>query len=152
MARPELPNAKQQAFCREYVKDFNGAAAARRAGYSKTGAAPQASLLLTKPNIQSYIGGILRDRERRSEISVDKIVQGFARIAWPEEYGEKQEGLADGLRAVLLEPDVKDRLSALDKLARHMGMYDDKLRLEGKDGGPVIFKTIYEKGKGDEEG
>jgi len=32
---PALKNAKRERFCLEYVKDFNGARAARDAGYTK---------------------------------------------------------------------------------------------------------------------
>src|SRR5262245_41863153 len=42
---------KQEAFVREYLVDLNGAAAARRAGYSKNSAKQIASENLTKPDV-----------------------------------------------------------------------------------------------------
>ena len=47
--------AKQERFCREYVTDHNGAAAARRAGYSKNTARVIAAQLLAKLNIRARI-------------------------------------------------------------------------------------------------
>lgn len=48
-------NPKQQAFVAEYLRDFNAAAAAVRAGYAVRGSRVQASRLLTNPNIQTAI-------------------------------------------------------------------------------------------------
>jgi len=45
----------QEAFCRAYVLDPNGARAAVRAGYAPANARAQASRLLTKANIQRSI-------------------------------------------------------------------------------------------------
>lgn len=59
----KLPPAKKgerdekrwRAFAREYVKDFNGAQAAIRAGYSAKSARSIAARLLTKDNIQKFV-------------------------------------------------------------------------------------------------
>jgi phage terminase small subunit len=60
---------KQEAFVREYLVDLNGAAAARRAGYSENSAKQIASENLTKPDVMMAIeeafaslGGITRIR------------------------------------------------------------------------------------------
>jgi phage terminase small subunit len=60
---------KQEAFVREYLVDLNGAAAARRAGYSENSAKQIASENLTKPDLMKAIeeafaalGGITRIR------------------------------------------------------------------------------------------
>lgn len=46
---------KQIIFCKEYIKDNNGARAARAAGYSEDGAAVQASRNLKRPEVQAEI-------------------------------------------------------------------------------------------------
>jgi phage terminase small subunit len=46
---------RQLNFVREYVKDFNGASAYRRAGYSTGGADSGASMLLSKPEVQQAV-------------------------------------------------------------------------------------------------
>lgn len=58
---PALKNENQEKFCNEYLVDFNGSAAAIRAGYSKKSARFQASHLATNPNI------IARIKELRDE-------------------------------------------------------------------------------------
>ncbi len=49
---------KQQAFCREYVKDSNGSQAAIRAGYSKAGSTVRGSELLTNRKVTLEISRI----------------------------------------------------------------------------------------------
>lgn len=48
-------SAKQRAFVREYCKDFNATAAAKRAGYSNATATGSASRLLGKAHIQAAV-------------------------------------------------------------------------------------------------
>ena len=79
--RKELTE-KQAAFCLEYIVDFNGAQAAIRAGYAKSSARVTASKLLTKTNIQAEIKRNVEERNERTKISADQIVDQFARIAF----------------------------------------------------------------------
>jgi hypothetical protein len=46
---------RQEAFCRFYVAEPNGAAAARKAGYAEGNAASQAARLLTRPEVAARI-------------------------------------------------------------------------------------------------
>ena len=61
-------NAKQKAFCRAYVTDFNAKASAIKAGYAKNSAMQQGHALLehslVKKEIEKYV--------RRSDDNVDK--------------------------------------------------------------------------------
>ena len=72
--KKELQNeltSKQRLFCSEYILDWNGARAARAAGYSENSAKETASEILTKPNIQEYIELIKNDIE--GELGITKI-------------------------------------------------------------------------------
>ena len=73
---PKL-NKRQQVFLDEYLKCFNGAEAARRAGYSEKSARFQASELLADPNISQQI------QARLSEVhmSADEALKLTADIA-----------------------------------------------------------------------
>ena len=54
--RPASPRAgRRRRFCEEYVKDYNGAQAAIRAGYSATSARQRASELLKTPEVASTV-------------------------------------------------------------------------------------------------
>jgi len=65
---------KQARFCREYVVDLNGTAAACRAGYSSVSAKQQASRLLTKANVQAAIAELQAAVAERLDIDADHIV------------------------------------------------------------------------------
>lgn len=74
--------AKQQRFCDEYLIDLNATQAAIRAGYSKKRASEQAYQLLQKTTVQAYIDKRKKDREKRVEISQDRVLQELAYIAF----------------------------------------------------------------------
>ncbi|NLH47742.1 MAG: terminase small subunit [Myxococcales bacterium] len=78
---PGKLTAKQEAFCREYMIDFNGAAAARRAGYSERTANRIAHENLSKPDIQYFLSGMLHDAGERAKVTVDDVVAGLRREA-----------------------------------------------------------------------
>lgn len=61
---PKLPKlkARQEAFCQEYLKDFNGTQAAIRAGYSDKTARVIATENLLKPAIYARIEGLKREK------------------------------------------------------------------------------------------
>jgi phage terminase small subunit len=75
-------NPKQRAFIREYLQDFNGSAAAIRAGYSARTSRSVASELLTKPNIQAAIRKAQEEAQRKAILSFEEaldILSGVAR-------------------------------------------------------------------------
>ncbi|WP_428827690.1 terminase small subunit [Azonexus sp. IMCC34842] len=67
-------------FAREYLIDFNGAAAAVRAGYAERGAKVQASRMLTNTNLQTAIRELVDARANRLEIDGDEIVRRWHAI------------------------------------------------------------------------
>lgn len=73
---------KQRRFCQEYLIDFNGSAAAIRAGYSKKTAAIIASENLTKPNIQAELNKLRGKAEKRTEITSDRVLEELAHVAF----------------------------------------------------------------------
>ena len=74
--------AKQQKFVDEYLIDLNATQAAIRAGYSKRTAKDIACENLAKPNIQEKIQEAMNQREERTKITQDMIVQELAKIAF----------------------------------------------------------------------
>lgn len=75
-------NKKQKRFCEEYVKDFNGTQAAIRAGYSKNSANEQSSQHLAKLHIQAYIKELADKATSKNNVTVEKIVAEFSKIAF----------------------------------------------------------------------
>ena len=144
-----------RAFVTEYLKDLNGAAAAERAGYSTHTARKIASALLKKPAIAAAIRTEMEKREERTKVTVDRVVQELAAVAFAnigDAFDDEGNLLAIGKmpRAFqsaleIYQRDDKgirikmhDKIAALEKLARHLGMFNDKIRLQGDAENPFL--------------
>ena len=81
---------KQERFCRLYVRyGDNGFKAYRKCGYSKgTAAGTNASILLEKPLIQTYIKGYRREYAREQDSNVEGVLEKL-RWVWRECKEEK---------------------------------------------------------------
>lgn len=64
---------KRRAFCREYVLDSNGTAAAIRAGFSERSAKAQASQLLAMPCVKEEIARLQADAAEARNVSLDRL-------------------------------------------------------------------------------
>lgn len=73
---------RQRRFCEEYLVDLNGAAAARRAGYSADAAKEQASRLLTDANVQAELDRLREERSKRTQITADDVVLELGKLAF----------------------------------------------------------------------
>jgi len=113
---------KQKRFVDEYLIDLNATQAAIRAGYSEKTAYSTGQRLTKNAEIQSYIQERQESRQKRTEITQDKVLQELAKIAFAD---IDSQGEASRLK-------VSDKLIALDRLAKHLGMYIDKEALELK--------------------
>lgn len=83
--KEELKNKlteKEKNFCHEYVVDWNGARAARAAGYSENSAREIATQNLSKLHIKQYIDFIKNDYEMLCGISKTKQINELAKIAY----------------------------------------------------------------------
>lgn len=150
-------NARQQRFCKEYVKDFNATRAYKKVykcAYSTAGV--EGCKSLKNPKIKAYITQLLEEREKRTNITTDKVLKELAKIGFAnitdvaevvtDSTGKKQniiihntEDLAEQDLAAIAEikegkegvsVKMHDKLKALDSIARHLGMYNDKLNVE----------------------
>ena len=140
---------KQKAFCREYVLDFTGSAAAIRAGYSDKpdSAKVIASNLLTQVNVRAEIDRILKAREdsQREEIRA-RVLEELSKIAMDDINGSDAMRDKDGN---VLGVNRKDRLKALELLGKYSALFVDKLEI--KNDGPIVIK--YDDGiNGDSNG
>lgn len=69
--------SKQLRWMDEYLVDFNGAAAAVRAGYSPKTARSIASELLTKPDIRAILEARQNDMAKKFQITRQGVIQGL---------------------------------------------------------------------------
>lgn len=73
---------KMQRFVSEYIKDLNGKQAAIRAGFSKKTAGQIARRVLDDPKVQQLIKKKIDRQTRKSNITVERVLQEYAAIAF----------------------------------------------------------------------
>ena len=146
---------KQELFCNEYLVDLNGTQAAIRAGYSEATAKEIAYENLTKPHIQERLTVLMEERAARLELSQDMVLREYCKLAFFDirkifnedgslkkvvELDDETAGALVSMKTLAsMETEYKlaDKKGALDSLARHLGMFVDKVEMTGKDGGPI---------------
>lgn len=114
---------KQKMFCKEYLVDFNGTQAAIRAGYSKKTANEQASRLLTKVNVQTYLKQLIEKRNERTNITQDDVVADIIKV---KDRCMQNEAVLDkeGNETGIYKFDSNGANKALDMLMKHTGGYE----------------------------
>mgnify|MGYP003262716988 FL=1 len=146
---------KQKRFVEEYLIDLNATQAAIRAGYSPDTAQQMGSENLSKPVIKNAIDKVIAERSRRTGINQDRVIQEIAKLAFlnpidvidMDEATIKGEANRDDTACIasvkvkvipgedgnITEREVKtyDKLKALELLGKHLGMFTDKLKMEG---------------------
>ena len=125
-------NPKQQDFCREYLIDLNGKQAAIRAGYSQKTAEVQASRLLSLAKVKAYLKTVMDERSKRTEITQDyvlnTIVSTVERCQQAEPVMERNQD-GDMQPTGEYKFDATNVLKGSELLGRHLGMWNDKLKI-----------------------
>jgi len=120
-----LSNTKREIFCLEYTADFNGAAAAIRAGYAENGSRVRGNRLLNSPEVQERIQEIIDDRRGELEVTVANVVHRLNETA--NACLQLVEKRAHGSDTVVLVPiNATAGLKALELLGRHLGMFIER--------------------------
>lgn len=146
---------KQKIFADEYLIDLN-ATRAYKAAYPNVkkdeSARVNGSRLLTNANVNDYIAERMKDREQRTEITQDKVLNELAKVGFanitdyvstgkgfveikptdqipPEKLGAIA-GIKEGANGI--EVKLNDKLKALELIGRHLGMFKDKMELSGQ--------------------
>ena len=129
-------NYKQEEFCRQYLIDGNVTQAAIRSGYSKRTARQIAAENLTKPFIRSYIDLLRKERNARTLVDADFIINGLKEVAnrcmqksavmeWDHDLRILKQAKDDYGNHVW-EFDSAGANRALELLGRHVGLFDKK--------------------------
>jgi len=71
---------KEEVFCQEYVKDFNGTRAALAAGYAKKSAAQFSTANLKKPNVQEKLESLKAEIAKKNEIDATYVLKRLVEI------------------------------------------------------------------------
>ena len=166
--------AKEAKFIEEYLLDFNGTKAAKRAGYKQRRPDQMAYELLRKPEIRKIIKERLAERARNYAVTAENTLQELARLAYFDpiaffdeagnlkpihqiEEGARRaissiETRLEGARRDGAEPALitkirfSDKTRNLDLLMRHFGLLLEKSQVEitGKDGRPLKIEMADE--------
>lgn len=152
---------KQKRFCEEYMIDLNATQAAIRAGYSVKTAGQIGEQNLKKLDISRKIEQLRAERSRRTGITADRVLQELAKIAFvnpmdvidtetvtvksadPDDTAaiasvrQKTFPTMAGKTGIEREIKLYDKVKALELLGKHLGLFTDKIDLNGNV--PVII-------------
>lgn len=109
--------AKMQNFVDEYFVDFNGSAAVKRAGYKSTNPNKLAGKLLNHPLVMEAVAKKKKERQEKTELSAEYVIQKLIAIAERNEEGNPTAALR-----------------SLELLGKHLGLYKDRQEISGPDG------------------
>lgn len=154
---------KQKIFADEYLIDLNATRAycvAYPAVKKEQTASVNGSKLLRNTKVAKYIAERMEERQKRTEVTQDRVVQelsysafaratdyveivnGVVRIKNTSEMSEEQiraiAGIKEGANGIEIKLNDKER--AIELLGRHLGMWNDKLDIKT----PAIDEAIKE--------
>ena len=163
---------KQKIFADEYLIDLN-ATRAYRVAYPSVKkdetAAAAAARMLRNVKVAAYLQQRMQERQKRTEITQDRVLQELAAIAFAKatDYAEiKNEcvrikdtaeldeqqvralaGIEEGKFGIKVK--LNDKEKALELLGRHLGMFKDKLEVSGLEEEKKKLGDILEQLRGD---
>jgi phage terminase small subunit len=145
----------QKIFVDEYLIDLN-ATRAYKVAYPKVKnddtARANASRLLTNANIKAEINKKMKEREKRTEITQDKVIKELANLAFTDrtdivtitsgrviiqdfdDLTPEQRACIAGVKETKfgIEVSFYGKEKALEMLGRHLGMFNDKMEIKGE--------------------
>lgn len=161
---------KQELFVEEYLVDLNAKQAAIRAGYSKKSAEVIGHGLLKKSLVAAAVSARRAKLVEKTRVTQERILAEYAKIGFsdvrkllgpggelldPQEWDDDIAGAVSSLEVVSRGNEDEDgnrvpehvhkiktwdKTNALEKMAKHLGMFVERHELTGKDGGPIETK------------
>jgi phage terminase small subunit len=157
-------NARQQLFAEEYAANPNATKAAIAAGYSERSAGQIGERLLRNDEIASAVEKAKAERLKRIGVNGDRVLEELARLAFLDvrklynadgslkridELDEDVAAAIAGLEVVSLNNDgeqigtlrkikLADKLSALEKLGKYLGLFKERVEVSGDAKNPLV--------------
>jgi phage terminase small subunit len=121
----KILTVKEEKFCQEFIKDFNGSAAARRARYSVNTCAEIAYEYLRKPHIKNRIAELL-EAEEMQEGEIKKRISDIAKTDMSDYMVKKQVPYTPQVKASLKDviQAEKDYMLREEEFCSRMGFTD----------------------------
>ena len=147
---------KRERFVEEYLIDLNATQAAIRAGYSPKTAYSIGHELMKIPEVRARIDKAMAERSKRTGINADRVLRELGKIAFVNatdvidmsDATVKNDAERDDTAAIAsvkvkvipgengdgVEREIRlaDKLKALELIGKHLGMYQDRLKVDGK--------------------
>jgi len=141
-------NDKQKLFCKEYLIDLNGTKAAERAGYSVKTAPEQGSRLLNNVKVCEFLKELMDKRANDAGVTAKDVLDELIKVGFSDIGDFFNDGysikplseLKDNSRSIqsiqvddtegefghsrTVKFKLYDKLSALEKIAKHLGMFE----------------------------
>ena len=162
---PALKNSRHEAFAQGLAKGMAASDAYVAAGYKESRSA--ASRLSANVNIEARVAEIVNAGAERAEIDVARVLKELGRIGFsdlrkafdesgrllsPEEWPDDMaaaissvevvtRSIGDGEVEYVHKVKVWDKNSALEKIAKHLGMFIERHEHTGPGGGPIEHKV-----------
>lgn len=141
----------QKHFCEQFIIDYNLTKAGERAGIQGDNIGIVAWKMYQLPEVKAYVSELRQDQTERTIVTADKVQAEIARLAFSDlrdYYNDRgllkmPHELSDDVAAALAGIEIDemfdlkgnkigdtkkvklyDKLAALDKLARRLGMYE----------------------------
>jgi len=151
-------------FCLEYLKHFNGAKAARDAGYKKTNADRVAYAILQRPDVQAFLADKRKQIEAEADIEIMEIIRHLKAMAffdirdiigdngdlkpidqWPDIACKVVSGIDIETRmldddvATIKKVKIPSREKNTENLGRYVGMFTDNMKVDTGDGKKYVY-------------
>ena len=161
---------KQDKFCNEYLIDLNATQAAIRAGYSEKTARQIGQENLSKPDIQERIKELMKEREKRTQITQDQVITEFAILGFsnikdymehdastqrfiafkdineiPDDKARAIEAIKVNYKEGKIEFKLHSKTKTLEMIGRHLGMFTDKFEHSGHIDSELIINVVKTK-------
>lgn len=125
----KLMTDKQKRFCDEYLKDCNGAGAARRSGYSSTSAGG----LLKQPEVQEYLKTQMEEIHNEKIADVREISEYLTSVMRGSCGEQTKTSISDDRETTTyITVSAKERLKAAELMGKRYGLFREQTEVTVK--------------------
>lgn len=131
----------EQKFCDEYLKTCSTTRAALACGYSKSYAAKAAGQLYKRPSVQTYLENVTAEMTTNAIATTQELQEELTKIVrrktnMVDKVNKFVGGGVQEVVDVVREPNGKERLEAINMLAKMQGAYNKDINVNVK---PVVI-------------
>lgn len=127
---------QRQLFIRLYMRDHNGARAARDAGYAPKNAGKQARVILGDPGVRAEVERLEQQLAEQADVDAQWVLAQSVEIV-----RSCMETVPETGRLV----DAGNANRALDRIARYTGGFSEQVEHSGPEGRPIPFLAMVVK-------